>query len=470
MAIKAITPREIYLPYIGHSKYNFRSINFFIWLEENDFETGDQYLRAIIDEKLEFEGDRPDVSSLSDDQLNAIAKLLVADILEFDDSVIDDEKPSLELSPIEQLRTMHQAQVENARKRATETMKPLLRSMQRTMAVSKVFDPPKHMELFKQAERMRRMFELPSGFKAVIDSQRTMANHIGKIVNPLGEFYKPPLTDFARIGRTLEFNTPKIDIGSSLLVGDAISKTVLQNIKLAQTSMKLFDAHIGLQGQFSEDYLHHNFRHAGFLSTAEVGLNNLASKSASAEILARYHSEDIEKESVLALSLGAVQELDVFDDEQELSEPDIETLTTKVLSIVLFITGTEGGKISIQSVYALASLILTALAVYLTSQGASKKQLQIIIEQNERIIELKQEDIEKNERRYTHYRRLSEPYKLREAPDTESQQITVLNTDQIVIVSKVDGDWAFVEVIPFADEPRLTGWVHRGGLRTLALH
>jgi len=192
-----------------------------------------------------------------------------------------------------------------------------------------------------------------------------------------------------------------------------------------------------------------------------------ATKSVSSEVLARYHDGELKGSDALNVTLEAVHSLDIFDDESEFAEADIESLVTKVMGMVLFIVGGENFSQHRQSIYDLAMLVLTVLSIYLASQSATREQMQQIIKQNDRIIELRQQDLEKNEHRYRNDRMLRAAFHLREGPDVESSSITVLNKGQLVTAIKTQGHWVYVEVIPYADQPRLMGWIYQGGLAPL---
>jgi len=165
MAIKAIHPKEIDLPHIGRVKYNFRSIGFLIWFQKRNFTSGLEYIKALVDEKLEIEDAAVNTDQLSDEQFSEIAAALIGSIVESDDIKMLEKNSNL--VPPAQLLTLHKAWEQKSERQARKAMEPVVKSLQRTLATTKIFEPRASMQLFKSAERIRKQFDVP-GLQAMM--------------------------------------------------------------------------------------------------------------------------------------------------------------------------------------------------------------------------------------------------------------------------------------------------------------
>ena len=191
-------------------------------------------------------------------------------------------------------------------------------------------------------------------------------------------------------------------------------------------------------------------------------------RSAATEILANYYRDTEGARTPFDESLATLHSMDETDD-HALDDDDLNELTERITTQVLATQGSAISWLHPQMQIQIVMVIMMAVSLWLQYRAPTASQMNLLLEQQATLIEIQKTDIETNLQRYRNDRRVKRPYHLREAADANSPSLAVLNSDQIVTVIKTDGNWAYVEVLPYANEESLFGWVFRGGLEPLGL-
>ena len=220
--------------------------------------------------------------------------------------------------------------------------------------------------------------------------------------------------------------------------------------------------------RFQQSYLTEALRLPGFEFTAQSALSGLVARSAATEILANYYRDTEGARTPFDEALATLHSMDETDD-HALDDDDLNELTERITTQVLATQGSAISWLHPQMQIQIVMVIMMAVSLWLQYRAPTASQMNLLLEQQATLIEIQKTDIETNLQRYRNDRRVKRPYHLREAADANSPSLAVLNSDQIVTVIKTDGNWAYVEVLPYANEESLFGWVFRGGLEPLGL-
>ncbi|MCH8488612.1 MAG: SH3 domain-containing protein [Oceanicaulis sp.] len=465
MDISRIGFRQITLPHLGEVEANIFNLGTFRRLEGSDWDDPYEFVRMLLVERVEFDGEPPvEIRNLSESQLDEIACALWSsrtgeDWAEGDEDPIEVCDASTLLAAYKQELERHHARMREIAERHAQPIirqSAYLKSMFEQINQDSIFDQIMQPTAFEQLRRSLMHFDYIKdqlSSPLVSDAQNTLG-HLTEN-SALSVMLAQHRDAMSGISAVMEsFRSQELAI-----------QTVMRSLNIGALSAAIASAPFITPGSALQDIIEQGLTAPGFSYTAQAALAGLASQSASAEILAHYHEKGTQFAESFARALDGIRELDISEP-NELSEHQADQILEAIFERLVELQNAATW-MHPQNVIALAVLLTTAASLYFAAISPTSQQIEALQLQNKRLIELQEQDFARNEDRYRNDRRLTGRYYLRKAPNQESPEITLLNSDQIVAVEKTQGDWAFVRVYPYANEGEIKGWVHRNGLAPL---
>lgn len=465
MDISRVGFRRITLPHLGEVEANLFNFGTFRRLEGSEWNDPYQFVRLLLTERVEFDGKPPiEIPSLSESQLDEIACVIWSSRVDEDEAKTG-ENP-IEVSDASTLLAAYKQELERHHARMREITERHIQPIMRQSAYFKEM-----LEQLNQDSAVDRIMQ-PNALEQL---QRSLF-HFDYIKDHL---HSPPLLDFQNTLRHLTENSAL----SAMLAQqrDAMSgisavmesfrsnelaiQSVMRTLNIGAISAALASTSFIPPGSTLQDIIEQGLGAPGFSYTAQAAIAGLASQSASAELLANYGASSFQFAEGFARALDGIHEIDISEPDG-LSEQQADEILKAILERIEELQKATGW-MHPQNLLALAMVLISVMMLYFSARSPSAQQIERLQLQNQRLIELQEEDLARNDGRYRNDRRLTGRYYLRVAPNQESPDITLLNSDQIVAVEKTQGDWAFVRVYPYANEAEIKGWVHRNGLAPL---
>lgn len=465
MDISRIGFRQITLPHLGEAEANLFNFGTFCQLEGSEWNNPYEFVRMLLAERVEFDAEPPvAISDLSENQIDEIAcaiwsSRVVEDQAETDEKPIEVTDASTLLAAYEQELERHHARMREITERhiqpiirQSEHIKSMFEQIKRDSVIDRVMQPTAFEQLQRSLLHFDRLQD-PLSTPLVWDAQNTLKHFTEN--SALGGMLAHHREAMSSISVVMEsFRSQELAV-----------QAVMRSLNVGALSAAFASASFIPPGSALHEIIEQGLAAPGFSYTAQAAIAGLSSQSASAELLANYGGFSSQFAEGFALALDGVRELDILEPDG-LSDQQTDDILKAILARVDELQKATGW-MHPQSLLALAMVLIAVMQLHFASISPTAQQIETLRLQNDRLIELHQEDLIRNENRYRNDRRLTGRYYLREAPNQESPDITLLNSDQIVAVEKTQGDWAFVRVYPYATEVEIKGWVHRSGLAPL---
>lgn len=448
MAIKALYPRKQNLPHIGEATVSFLTINSIIWAGENETTHPYEFLTSYLEKFGKTTDDKPlNASRLTKQQLDDIASALNE---AFQDRINMDE----DLDPIanaEDFKTYVIEKAAEAEKRSSEVMKDIFSktSIGRFQKIIGATQSP--------SQRLIASID-PLGIKALqkslnpqwMESMRSAMSITQSVQDSL-----KLLPDFGGLGASLAIANNLALPGAQIAL---LSEQITKQFRVSDIQVgAVMDAH--RLGRFSKNYLKDSLELPGFNATARAGLVGLASKSASAEILARYSGQKLSQNAPLGVAMRTIKELDIIEPEDFEALSELAATATQSMSEVK-----QAHKYNLIQVLTLIVAVLTLYIAFTDDTGETQKE---ILKEVTAFHETLVNEFDADDEVYKHDRILTATFHLREGNSTETPSIMLLNKGRIVREKTIKDGWAYVEVLPYGNEEIIYGWVYRGGLSKL---
>jgi len=449
MAIRALYPRKQNLPHIGEASVSFLTINSIIWAGENKTKLPYDFLASYLEKFGKTADDKPlNASKLNQQQLDNIASALNE---EFQDRINDGAEQLASITNAEDFKTYVIEKAAEAEKRSSEVMKDIF---------SKTSIGRLQNKIGATQSPSQRLIESidPLGIKALqrslnpqwMESMRS-AMSITQSVQDSLKF----MPDFTEIGASLAIANNLALPGAKIAL---LSEQITKQFRVSDIQIRaVMDAH--RVGRFSEKYVKSSLGLPGFNATARAGLVGLASKSASAEILARYVDQELSQTAPLGIAMQAIKELDIIEPEDFDALTEVADTATQSMS--------EGGQTHKYNIIQILTLIIAVLTLYIAFTDGTGETQKEILKEVTTLHETLVNEFDADDEAYKYDRILTGTFHLREGNSTETPSIMLLNKGRIVRQETIKDGWAYVEVLPYANEESIYGWVYRGGLSKL---
>lgn len=448
MAIKALYPKQLDLPHIGQASISFLTINAIIWVQENKEKPPYEFLADYLEKHAKLSDDgRLNTSALNQSQLDDIAtawgqsfedristkddSISITNAKEFKDYVIKRSDEAEKRSQEVMKKVFSQSGIGRLTKIISATQSPAqkliagldplgLKAIHRTLS-------PQWLESIDSARHITQAYQ--NQLKHIPDLSRITIGH--NLANNLAF----PSTDYALLAQQVTKQFRVSDLGISAIM----------------------DAH--RIGRFSESFLTDALKLPGFNATARAGLVGLATKSASAEVLARYAGQNVSESTPIGVAMRAIKELDIIEPEDFDALTELTDATTQSIAAIK-----PAHKYNLIQILTLIIAVLSLIITLTDDSGETQKE---ILEEISALHHTLSEEFNAEDKAYKNDRILTGAFHLREGASTKTSSIMLLNKGRIVREKKIQDGWAFVEVLPYGDEESLYGWVYRGGLSKL---
>lgn len=434
------------LPYLGEVRLRLLTMNVLVWVESNPIEAPYPFLKAYLQEHAKpANGGKLEIESLSDDKLDEIADVLCLAIYERGDGDENLTSPSTPFHKAEDFQKLLQARLNEMRELTKETARRITRtigslkggvgSLMGTKSILASLETPgmKLMRTMQNDMRFMDKFIIKPVWMDSFEAISHQTSALAEIFKPILPILTPP-RDF-------------VDLAERISKQFVVFQPSVLDSLVSRTRSNLT----------SESYVLRGLKRPGFDFTAQVGLNGTAPKAATAALLNAYLENASVDDTAFSATLECLYSID------EITEEDLNPI------IEVAIAGNEtivqnGSNIHSGNLLHLLAVLLSVIAILQNHTDDSETILGEVLEEFQAGRATIEMQISNQSYRYKHDRRLTSRYHLRDGPHKEATSLTILNPDQIVTVIKVQGNWAYVEVMPYQSEPLLQGWVYRGGL------
>lgn len=466
MDLAELSKIDLELPKIGTVSTNLTTFGVLNWIQKGDWTNGHDFLRDLITQYVIPENVELDAASLDTRQLDEIAvdiwtrlreKNLIARSL--------DKEPKL-VENADELLAAYKNEIERYNQRIRESFK------QHTQSIHYAIETHKQaLSRINEVQALRKSLEesgVASLTRAMDALQPTAVSEVQRLAE-MGERIADSIRPTVMMWERMSKEARALDsIGEAFRSTQLASELIANQLRPVALASDSISRRISESLRFQQSYLTEALRLPGFEFTAQSALSGLVARSAATEILANYYRDTEGARTPFDEALATLHSMDETDD-HALDDDDLNELTERITTQVLATQGSAISWLHPQMQIQIVMVIMMAVSLWLQYRAPTASQMNLLLEQQATLIEIQKTDIETNLQRYRNDRRVKRPYHLREAADANSPSLAVLNSDQIVTVIKTDGNWAYVEVLPYANEESLFGWVFRGGLEPLGL-
>lgn len=211
---------------------------------------------------------------------------------------------------------------------------------------------------------------------------------------------------------------------------------------------------------FASEYLDVNIIKTGFCITALSGIEGLSGGAITANILSRFADIPDSPSELFNQTLSTFQHLP----DETLQTEEFKRSIENALNDITTALKKAESRSQFETIISIIGVVFGAFSILLSLlDGEQSQQLSIVYEQPILEASLK-ETRDRIRHDSTDIRFVAGHWNLRTQATTESDVIETLNSDQVVTVNKIEGDWAFVIVHSYAGEDPKEGWINRDGL------
>lgn len=206
----------------------------------------------------------------------------------------------------------------------------------------------------------------------------------------------------------------------------------------------------------------------GFQATVVAGLDGVAARGASADLLAHY-GEDIDDAPVFATVMSGVTALD--EDDAQVRSDRLEEALARLAELVAEVLRRERQPITFIGVMTVVGTLMSVISVgiaWMAYQGDEADRrgpdTAAVLAKLDELKAAQAPARTERDIRFVHDRAW-----LRSAPDAKAPAIRAIYPDQPLRVLEATEAWAKVEAYDYASDRRLTGWISRRRLRVTPL-
>lgn len=462
---------EFDLPYVGTVGARPNSIGALNWYSKSSnsgcWDNARQFFRAYLMKKCKPISKNKDdyrdlVNTLSDTELDEIATTLIEVMPDRSDMPVELVNARKSIAPCEAFEAMFKVSAERY-----EALSSRMRDRMSVNSIKKSLKPFANTNLDRRFGLSRPKGALVEVLKIINSQDGLRAGLVKPPILTVFEQLKLPydslLQPYRELGSSMKALTPVPHLRSYLDLGRIINTPRLVDQISDRFRLVNFIASPNLSsasfGPMQTGFIGDLISRPGFVVSAMAGIEGMANEALVASVLSKFDGTNNNPSKIFNNAMEVLQELD-----EETNIEQIVVLLADIKNQVFAAANRTHKMENIHVMLTIAILIISAMMLYVAIYSSTPEEVQSLEPYRIEFQEKQVKVVEELKVDPTDIRFVIGHWNLRTHPDTEATVITTLNRDQIVKVVEIRGNWARVNVLSYAGEDGLEGWVHRDGL------